>query len=160
MGRDAHFFPFFVFLFIFFPHPLPLSSFHCPDAVVGRASVLAGDICEVIVLFLLALSRVHTRCPCKYTATEKRLFFGYVYVCIYICVCVYGGRVKKKGSKTWPCWSISRNRYMEYLSSIYIYSFSYIFTNKIVYLGIWSSFVPRNPLRTNSIAVKLSEITM
>lgn len=59
--------PFFIFYFFFYMCFFFIAQMQLSE----RASVLAGDICEVIVLFLLALSRVHTRWTCKYTATEN-----------------------------------------------------------------------------------------
>lgn len=79
----------------------------------------------------------------------------------YIYVCVRGEGEEKRIQNVAMLIYLSKSLYGIFIKYIYIYSFSsYIFTNKIVYLGIWSSFVLRNPLRTNSIAVKLSEITM
>lgn len=159
MGRDAHFFPFFCFfIYLFFPTPSPSLLFSLPRCSCWpRECSGRWHLRGYRVIFTGVVARAHAVSLQIHGHGETLILW--ICICMHIYMCVYGGRVKKKGSKTWPCWSISRNRYMEY--QVYIYSFSsYIFTNKIVYLGIWSSFVPRNPLKTNSIAVKLSEITM
>lgn len=71
------------------------------------------------MLFLLALSRVHTRCPCKYTATEKRLFFGYV----YIYVCVRGEGEEKRIQNVAMLIYLSKSLYGIFIKYIYIYIF-------------------------------------